>query len=137
VYVETEIKNVELLEKRLEELEATFSVEGVAKAVEDYLTANPPQAGASDEERAQIAKNTEDITALQDQAAGFALKSDIPNLSKYYTATQTDIAIANALKTVKVPTAVSQLTNDANFVDRYEVKEIVASELGVIENGTY
>lgn len=47
VYTETEIKTFSLLEERMDELENTVSVEGVAKAVEEYLTVNPPQAGAT------------------------------------------------------------------------------------------
>ena len=46
VYTETEIKTFSLLEKRMDKLESNVSVEGVAKAVEEYLTVNPPQAGA-------------------------------------------------------------------------------------------
>lgn len=170
VYTETEIKTFSTLEQRMDELEASVSVEGVAKAVEDYLTANPPQAGATAEERAQIAKNTEDITALQDQAADFALKSEIPSvegfattgyvdnavnsieipkvdLSNYYTKAETNTQINNAkpnltpyaLKTdiPFVPNKVSAFTNDAGYQTAAEVKAIIDSELGVIENGTY
>lgn len=75
-----------------------------------------------------------DKQEIAEQAAEMV---EVPSLSKYYTAAQTDIAIATALKTVKVPTTVSQLTNDANYVDSFTVKEIVRQELGVIEHGTY
>ena len=64
VYTETEIKTFSLLEKRMDELEATVSVDSIAQAVEDYLDANPIEAGATAEEKAQIEQNTKDIKTL-------------------------------------------------------------------------
>lgn len=182
VYTETEVKTFSTLEQRMDELEASVSVEGVAKAVEDYLTANPPQAGATTEERAQIEQNTEDISTLQTQAADYALKTEIPNLEpyalkteipsvegfattgyvdaaisgieipevdlgNYYTKAETNTQINNAkpnlepyaLKTEipSVPNKVSAFANDAGYQTAAQVKAIIDSELGVIENGTY
>lgn len=109
------------------------------EAVNDALA----QAKASGEFKGDPGKTPEkgkdyftddDKQEIAEQAAGMV---EVPSLSKYYTAAQTDIAIVTALKTVKVPTAVSELNNDADYVDRFAVKEIVKQELGVIENGTY
>jgi hypothetical protein len=147
VYTETEVKTFSTLEQRMDELEASVSVEGVAKAVEDYLTANPPQAGATAEERAQITQNAKDISGLYEQAAGFALKSEIPNLEPYAlkaeipsvdgfaTTGYVDNAVNNAkpnlepyaLKTdiPSVPTKVSALANDAGYQTAAQVESIV------------
>lgn len=133
VYTQTQVLDYGYLARRLEKLEG----EGLGEALDTYLKENPVQAGATAEEAAQIRKNAQDIKSLEDQAESFALKNEIPDLSDYYTRTQTEITIGQALKTVKVPAAVSELTNDAQFVNREDVKAIVRQELGVIENGTY
>lgn len=93
IYTETEIKTFARLENRMDELEATVSVEGIAKAVEDYLIANPPEAGATTEEKAQIEQNKEDIEVLQAQSASYALKSEIPSIKGLATETYVDTAI--------------------------------------------
>lgn len=63
VYTETEVKEWDDLVQRLDEIEKKgVSDEVVANAVEQYLIDNP--IGATDEQVAQINKNTEDIEAL-------------------------------------------------------------------------
>ena len=60
VYTETEVLNYAYLDERLKELEG----EGLANAVADYLEKNPPQAGATEEEKNQIQQNKQDIETL-------------------------------------------------------------------------
>lgn len=60
VYTETEILNYSSIDKRMKELEG----EGLKKAVSEYLEKNPVEAGATEEEAKQIAKNKEDIEKL-------------------------------------------------------------------------
>ena len=60
VYTETEVLNYAYLDERLKELEG----EGLANAVADYLEKNHPQAGATEEESAQIQQNKADIETL-------------------------------------------------------------------------
>jgi hypothetical protein len=60
VYTETEVLNYAYLDDRLKELEG----EGLANAVADYLEKNPPQAGATEEEKKQIQQNKADIERL-------------------------------------------------------------------------
>lgn len=60
VYTQTEILTYSYLDQRLKDLEG----EGLAGAVADYLEKNPVQAGATVEEAAQIARNTENIEQL-------------------------------------------------------------------------
>lgn len=60
VYTETEVLSYSSLDKRLQDLEG----EGLSNAVAEYLEANPPQAGATTEEAAQIAQNKADIEKL-------------------------------------------------------------------------
>lgn len=147
VYTETEVKTFSTLEQRMDELEATVSAEGIAQAVEDYLKANPVEAGATAEERAQITQNAKDISGLYEQAAGFALKSEIPSVDGFATTGYVDNAVNNAKPNLApyalkvdipaVPSNVSAFTNDAGYQTAAQVKAIVDSELGVIESGTY
>lgn len=116
IYTETEIKTFARLENRMDELEATVSVEGIAKAVEDYLIANPVEAGATTEEREQIEQNKEDIEVLQAQSAHYALKSEIPSIKGLATEAYVDAAISG----IDIPKV--DLTN-------YATKEHVATEI--------
>lgn len=99
MYTETEIKTFSKLENRMDELEANVSVEGIAKAVEDYLIANPVEAGATKEEKEQIEQNKEDIEVLQAQSARYALKSEIPSVKGLATKDYVD----NAISGIEIP----------------------------------
>jgi hypothetical protein len=66
VYTETECKTFDLLEQRMQELEDSFTTEGIAEAVAEYLEVNPVEAGATAEEKAQIEQNAADIKELQE-----------------------------------------------------------------------
>lgn len=101
VYTETEIATWESLEKRMDEIEATVTTEGVAQAVEDYLAENPIEAGATAEEAAQIEANKNAINEIQN--AGYL--TSVPdeyvteielNDKTFATEKYVDDAIANA-----------------------------------------
>lgn len=125
IYTETEIKTFARLENRMDELEATVSVEGIAQAVEDYLIANPVEAGATAEEKEKIENNSQKIRNVERELIDlerntlplYALKTELPSieglasegyvntaLSNYYTKAQTDTAI-NAAKPDLTPYA--------------------------------
>ena len=99
IYTETEIKTFTRLENRMDELEANVSVDGIAKAVEDYLIANPVESGATAEEREQIEQNKEDIEVLQAQSADYALKNEIPSIKGLATEDYVN-DVANELESV-------------------------------------
>lgn len=119
VYTETEVKTFSTLEQRMDELEATVSAEGIAQAVEDYLKANPVEAGATAEERAQITQNAKDISGLYEQAAGFALKSEIPSVEGLATNGYVNEIATGCLKQVN------------NMLVPYALKEDVPSIEGL------
>lgn len=60
VYTETEVMTWKALDQRVSNLEG----EGLANAVAEYLAENPIEAGATEEEAAQIVQNKEDIEKL-------------------------------------------------------------------------
>ena len=63
-----------------------------------------------------------------------------PDLSAYYTKTETDTAIAEAVAGVDiptVPTAVSAFTNDAGYQTEAQVTALINTALTEVENGTY
>ncbi len=209
VYTETECKTFELLEQRMDELENSFTEEGITKAVTEYLEENPVEAG-SKIYYAQVVPNgdnpTEDgvrfidafaelqervlngetviasvmggiyanlVMHEKDNILAFSCFADGTNIMVVLTADNnalvhtigyvTDEVFINAVD--RFPKKVSELENDANYVNinqtymainmkqeetnistfindsgyttAAQVKAIVDSELGVIENGTY
>ena len=60
LYTETEVLNYSYLDERLR----YFEGEGLGQAIEEYLEDNPPRAGATSEEAAQIKQNKENIEKL-------------------------------------------------------------------------
>lgn len=75
VYTETEVATWEKLEQRMDEIEATVTAEGIAKAVDNYLQENPIEAGATAEEAAQIEANTAAIEELKN--ANYLTESEL------------------------------------------------------------
>lgn len=66
VYTETEVKEWDDLVQRIDEIEKKgVSDEVVANAVEQYLIDNPIETGATDEQVAQINRNTSDIADIE------------------------------------------------------------------------
>lgn len=71
VYTETEVKEWNDLVQRLDEIEKKgVSDEVVANAVEQYLIDNPIETGATDEQVAQINRNTSDIADIDRELDG-------------------------------------------------------------------
>lgn len=97
IYTETEIKRFAALEERMDEVEKVVTAEGVANAVEEYLTKNPIEAGATEEEAAQIAKNAADIKELQEKEV---------DLTGYAT----EKYVNNAVAAIKIPDVSGFLT---------------------------
>lgn len=93
-YVNTEedVKLWDELAQKLIDLENKIDAEGIQAAVIQYLTDNPPEAGATQEEAAQIAQNKEDIATLRQEFDNF----EIPevDLNGYATEKYVDDAIA-------------------------------------------
>ena len=65
VYTETEVKNYAALEERVKNIEDNgVSQEIIEAAINDYFVKNPIETGATEEQAAQIAENTEAIALL-------------------------------------------------------------------------
>lgn len=113
IYTEEEKAQWEELEERINQIEQNgISDEAVANAIENYLTENPIETGATKEQAEQIAANTEAIEGLAIELDNYytkaetdALLAELPtggeggstaDLSNYYTKAQTDAAIEAA-----------------------------------------
>ena len=74
-YINTEedVKLWDELAQKLIDLEGKVDGEGIQAAVIQYLTDNPPEAGATQEEAAQIAQNKEDIATLRQEFDNFEI----------------------------------------------------------------
>lgn len=82
VYKDDEVLTWAKIEQRMTDLENTVSTEGIAQAVQDYLTENPVETGATQEQVNQINANT---SAINDIQSNYAKKTDIPDVSGYLT----------------------------------------------------
>lgn len=82
VYREDEVLTWAKLDQRMTDLENTVSAEGIAQAVQDYLTKNPVEAGATQEQVNQINANTSSINDIKEN---YAKKTDIPDVSGFLT----------------------------------------------------
>lgn len=92
-YINTEedIRLWDELAEKLIDLENKVDGEGIQAAVIQYLTDNPPEAGATREEAAQIEQNKTDIEELQREVAAI----EIPDVSNFATTGYVDKAIAD------------------------------------------
>lgn len=73
VYTDNEVATWEALEERITQIEENgISDETVAAAIDKYLEENPIEAGATEEEAAQIAANTTAIEELERKSANYA-----------------------------------------------------------------
>jgi len=106
VYTDDEINCWQDLDQRVAALEENpVSDEAIAAGIDKYLIENPIEVGATDAEKEQIARNTEDIAALKSKADTHAteeyvdaavanVKVDV-DLTGYATEEYVDNAIAN------------------------------------------
>lgn len=86
-----EVRLWDELEQKLIDLENKVDGEGIRAAVIQYLTDNPPEAGATREEAAQIQQNKADIEDLQREVAAI----EIPDVSNFATTGYVDEKIAD------------------------------------------
>lgn len=150
VYTETEVVNYETLLNKMESIE-----ENIGQAVEDYLYENPIEAGATDEQVAQINRNTQDIADIDREIADLPTKEYVDNAVKNVEvdltgyATEQWVNNQGYLKTVPseyvteselgskgyatraeiptVPTNVSAFTNDAKYATETYVDNAIAN----------
>ena len=105
VYTEAEVATWEALEERINQIEENgVSDETIAAAIDNYLDENPIEAGATEEQAAQIEVNKQAIIELEKEAATHATTSYVdnavknvkPDLTGYATETYVNQQIANA-----------------------------------------
>lgn len=161
VYTEKEVACWEDINERLTALEDNpVSEEYLIETIDKYFIEYPIEKGASEAEKEQIARNTEDIAALKSISAtieyvdnaiaaidlsGYALKTDIPSLDGYATEEYVDAAkpdLTNYALKIDIPSLEGYAkTTDIPDVSNYQTAEQVQSAIeayvGVIENGTY
>ena len=86
-----EVRLWDELEQKLIDLENKVDGEGIRAAVIQYLTDNPPEAGATREEAAQIEQNKTNIEELQREVGAI----EIPDVSNFATTGYVDEKIAD------------------------------------------
>lgn len=159
---ETEQAQWEVLEERISQIEENgVSDETIESAVQSYLAENPIEAGATEEQAAQIAANAAAIISLESELENYYTKSQTDaliaaggggsgaDLTNYYTKAETDAAIEAAQPDL-TPYALKSdipslegyaLTEDIPDVSNYQTAEqvnaAIVAYVGVIENGNY
>ena len=159
VYTDDEVNYWQDLDQRVTALEENpVEQEVIDTAIEAYFAANPIEKGASEEEKAQINRNAEDIAALKSLSntyateesvdaainaakpdlTDYALKSDIPSLTGY--ATESWVEGKGYLTQHQDLTGYAK-TTDIPDVSGYQTAEQVNAAIeayvGTIENAAY
>lgn len=144
VYTEAEVACWETLDERIKALEENpVSEEAIAAAIEAYLTEHPIAGGATEAEKQQIARNTEDIAAIkaQNYATEEYVNAAVANvevdLSNYYTKEETDAAINAAKPDLTDYALKSEIPDVSAYQTAEQVNAAIVEYVGVIENGSY
>ena len=104
VYTDDEVNCWQALDQRVAALEENpVSDEALDRAIEGYFAANPIEVGATDAEKEQIARNTEDIAALKSLSNTYATEEYVDaavanvdvDLTGYATEEYVNTAISN------------------------------------------
>lgn len=104
VYTDDEVACWQALDQRVAALEDNpVSDEAIAAGIDKYLTDNPIEVGATDAEKEQIARNTEDIAALKSLSNTYATEEYVDaavanvdvDLTGYATEEYVNTAISN------------------------------------------
>ena len=99
IYTEAEVAQWETLEERINQIEENgVSDETIAAAINGYLEENPIEAGATEEQAAQIESNKQNIAAIQSNYATttYVGKTVEATLGEYATKTYVGAEIAKA-----------------------------------------
>lgn len=155
MYTETEIKTWATLDSRMDAIEEMVSVENIAQTVKDYLKENPVEVPEEYVTEAEL--DAKGYLTEHQSLEGYALKTDIPDTSKFITAipseyiTESELNskkfategyVNNVISTIPQPDlSAYALKTDIPDVTGYQTEEqvnaLINTALGVIENGTY
>ena len=147
VYTDDEVNYWQDLDQRVTALEENpVKQEVIDTAIEAYFAANPIEKGASEEEKAQINRNAEDIAALKSLSNTYATEEYVnaainaakPDLTGY--ATESWVEGKGYLTQHQDLTGYAK-TTDIPDVSGYQTAEqvnaAIVNYVGVIENGSY
>ena len=147
VYTEAEVACWETLDERIKALEENpVSEEAIAAAIEAYLTEHPIAGGATEAEKAQIARNTEDIAALKSLSDTYATEEYVNAAVANVEVDLTGYATEEWVEGKGYLTQHQDLTGYAKTTDIPDVSAYQTAEqvnaaieayVGVIENGSY
>lgn len=95
IYTETEVKTIEAIEQRINDLEASFH-DNIDEAVREYIEENPIEIDLSHLAEKDHKHTIADITDYEEpDLSEYAKKNDIPSLNGYATEKYVDDAVAN------------------------------------------
>lgn len=138
IYTENEVNTYTQLIERIDEIEENgISQEAIDAAVGNYLEENPIETGATEEEVAQINKNTADIQEIQSK--GYATEKYVDDaiaaipevdLTPYATKKYVDDAVSN----IDIPDV--DLSNYATKEDTKKLADDIRANWQAIEKNT-
>ena len=117
-------ENPDIIEYILANLGGSVSAEEIATAIEEYMIAHPPS-GMTAEEKAQLQKNTEDISSLSE---------DIANLKQNGTGSGVTTDHANTLWAILQKTAFAEQLTDEEltaFKTAWGIEAVVIPATGI------
>lgn len=125
-------KYPDVIEQILKKIEGstTITPDQISEAVEEYMTANQIQAGATEEQAKQIEKNMQDISKLSDEIA---------NLKDNGTGSGTNTAQANSLWSIIQKSAFAEALTDEelnNFKTAWGITTETVPATGITLNKT-
>ena len=137
VYTDDEVNYWQDLDQRVTALEGQVSEEAMAAAIEAYFAANPIEKGASEEEKAQINRNTEDIAALKSLSNTYATEEYVNAAINAAKPDLTDYALKSDIPSLEGYAKTTDIPDVSGYQTAEQVQTAIENYVGVIENGSY
>ena len=137
VYTDDEVNYWQDLDQRVTALEGQVSEEAMAAAIEAYFAANPIEKGASEEEKAQINRNTEDIAALKSLSNTYATEEYVNAAVNAAKPDLTDYALKSDIPSLEGYAKTTDIPDVSGYQTAEQVNAAIVEYVGVIENGSY
>ena len=138
VYTDDEVNYWQDLDQRVAALEENpVKQEVIDTAIEAYFAANPIEKGASEEEKAQINRNAEDIAALKSLSNTYATEEYVNAAINAAKPDLTDYALKSDIPSLEGYAKTTDIPDVSGYQTAEQVNAAIVEYVGVIENGSY
>ncbi len=137
VYTDDEVNYWQDLDQRVTALEGQVSEEAMAAVIEAYFAANPIEKGASEAEKAQINRNTEDIAALKSLSNTYATEEYVNAAINAAKPDLTDYALKSDIPSLEGYAKTTDIPDVSGYQTAEQVNAAIEAYVGTIENAAY